>query len=74
MPIDATAADHAIKDSGDRKQLYPSGMAGLPFSPFFAESIGDDDEFARDGRDDDLVRLACFAEPIGESSEGRVVM
>ena len=49
-------------------------MAGLPFPPLFAKSIGDDDELARDGRDDDLVRLAGFAEPIGESFERRVVI
>lgn len=49
-------------------------MTGLPFPPRFAQSIGDDHELARDGRDDDFVRLAGPAEPIRESFERWVVM
>ena len=49
-------------------------MAGLPSPPSFAESIGDDYELSRDGRNDNFVRLTGFAEPIREGFERRVVM
>ena len=46
----------------------------LPFPSAFAQSIGDDDELARDGRDDDLVWFPGFTEPISERFERRVMM
>ena len=70
-PAAASAATRfglgALAPNGRHPVCAAQGLAG------FAQGVGNHDELAGDGRDDNLVRLPLFPQPIGEQLQVRIV-